>query len=98
ADYAALPESIVVRELRFRVTEPGRRTRDITLVTTLTDARRYPARALAKLYERRWRVEVDLKHLKQTLKLDVLRCQTVAGVVKELLVFVGGANLVGAVG
>lgn len=97
ADYAALPESVVVRELRFRVTQPGRRPREITLATTLTDARRYPARALAQLYERRWRVEVDLKHLKQTLKLDVLRCQTVAGVVKELLVYVTVYNLVCAV-
>ncbi len=97
ADYAALPESVVVRELRFRVTEPGRRTREITLVTTLTDAQRYSARSLAKLYERRWRVEVDLRHLKQTLGLEVLRCQTVPGVIKELLVFAAVYNLVCAV-
>jgi hypothetical protein len=92
--YAALPEAIVVRELRFRVRQPGRRPREITLVTTLTDARRYPARALAKLYERRWRVEGDLKHLKQTLHLDVLRCQTLPGVMKELLMIQTVYNLV----
>jgi hypothetical protein len=96
-DYAALPESIVVRELRFRVKEPGRRPREITLVTTLLDVRRYPARALARLFERRWRVEVDLKHLKQTLGMDVLRCQSVPGVMKELSMFVVVYNLVCAV-
>lgn len=94
ADYAALPESLTVRELRFRVRQPGRRPRQITLTTTLTDAKRYPARALAKLYERRWRVEVDLKHLKQSLKLDVLRCQTLPGVMKELLMIQTVYNLV----
>jgi Transposase DDE domain len=93
-DYAALPESLVVRELRFRVRQPGRRPREITLVTTLTNAQRYTARALAKLYERRWRVEVDLKHLKQSLHLDVLRCQTLPGVMKELLMMQVVYNLV----
>lgn len=93
-DYAALPEAVVVRELRVRVRMPGRRVRALTLVTTLTGATRYSARALAKLYERRWQVEVDLKHLKQTLGLDVLRSQTVPGVVKELLTFAVAYNLV----
>jgi hypothetical protein len=92
--YAALPASITVRELRFRVREPGRRPREITLVTTLLDAEAYPARALAKLYEKRWQVEVNLRHLKQTLGLDVLRCTTVPGVMKELLVFMIIYNLV----
>jgi Transposase DDE domain len=94
ADFAALPDRLPVREVRFRVRRPGRRVRDVTLVTTLLDARRYPAAALARLYERRWQVEGDLRHLKQTLGLDVLRCKTVPGVVKELLVFVTVYNLV----
>jgi hypothetical protein len=92
--YAELPESLVVREVRFRVRERGRRVREVTLVTTLLDARRYSARALAKLYAKRWQVETDLRHLKQTLGVDVLRCETVPGVVKELLMFVVVYNLV----
>ena len=94
AEYAQLPESLVVREARFRVREPGRRVRAVTLVTTLLDPRRYSARALAKLYARRWQVKTDLKHLKETLGMDVLRCETVPGVVKELLMFVIVYNLV----
>jgi hypothetical protein len=92
--YAALPESIVVREVRFQVRVPGYRTREVTLVTTLTDAKRYSARALARLYARRWQVEVNLRHLKQTLKMDVCRCTTFVGVMKELMVFVLAYNLV----
>jgi hypothetical protein len=93
ADYAALPAALAVREVRFRAARAGRRVRWITVVTTLTAAR-YPAAARAGLYERRWQVETDLRHLKQTLGLDVLRCKTVPGVVKELLVFVTVYNLV----
>jgi hypothetical protein len=94
ADYAALPDALHVREVRFRIVRPGRRVRWVTLVTTLTSATRFPATAVAKLYEGRWQVETDLRHLKQTLGLDVLRCRTAPGVVKELLVFVTVYNLV----
>jgi hypothetical protein len=93
-EYARLPASLVVREVRVKVAVPGQRTQVVTLVTTLLDPKRYPARSLAKLYGRRWQVETDLRHLKQTLGLDVLRCQSVPGVVKELKVFAIIYNLV----
>jgi hypothetical protein len=93
-EYAQLPESLVVRELRYTIRERGRRTRVVTLVTTLLDPEQYPAAALAKLYGLRWQVETNLKHLKQTLKMDILRCGTVEGVLKELTVFVLIYNLV----
>ena len=66
----------------------------LTLVTTLLDAGRYPKEVLARLYEKRWAVEVNLRHLKQTLGMDILRCATWRGVWKELLVFVIVYNLV----
>ena len=92
--YAQLPASLVVREVRFQVRLPGRRVQSITLVTTLLDPRRYSAGALARLYARRWQVETDLKSLKETLGMDVLRCETLPGVIKELLMFVIVYNLV----
>jgi len=94
AAYAALPATLMVRELRYAITIPGRRTRHVTLVTTLLDPQRYSARALAKMYGLRWQAETDLRHLKETLGLDVLRSQTVPGVVKELVAFVIIYNLV----
>ena len=93
-DYAALPPSLSVREVKVRVATPGRRVRAMVLVTTLLDRIAYPAEALAGQYESRWRVEVDLRHLKQTLGMDVLRSQSVPGVVKEMLAFVTVYNLV----
>jgi hypothetical protein len=38
-----LPLTLVVREVRFQVTQPGFRTQSVTLVTTLLDAKSYPA-------------------------------------------------------
>lgn len=93
-EYAALPATLMVRELRYRVAVVGWRTRTITLVTTLLDPECYPAEALAELYQQRWHIETNLRHLKTTLHMDVLRCQTVAGVEKELTVYALVYNLV----
>jgi hypothetical protein len=92
--YAALPESILVRELRFAIAVPGFRTKEVTLVTTLLDPVRYPAAELAQLYFDRWQVEINLRHLKQTLHLDVLRCKTVEGIRKEVCMIALVYNLV----
>jgi hypothetical protein len=92
--FAALPASVEVRELRYMVATPGFRCKEITLVTTLLDATRYPAEDLAQLYFDRWQVEVNLRHLKQTLGLDVLRCKTADGVRKELCMIALAYNLV----
>jgi hypothetical protein len=92
--YAQLPDEVTVRELRYRVEVPGYRVREITLVTTLLDAATYPATALADLYYRRWQVEINFKHIKISMKMDVLRCRTVEGVLKELAVFCLAYNLV----
>jgi Transposase DDE domain len=93
-EYAALPATLVVREVRYAIKGRKRRTRVVTLVTTLVDPEQYPAKDLAKLYGLRWAVETNLKHLKQTLHLDVLRCRTVEGVLKELTLLVLIYNLV----
>ena len=65
----------------------------MTLVTTLLDAEAYPADALAELYGTRWRAG-NLKSLKQTMKMDVLKCMTVEGVLKELTMYALAYNLV----
>ena len=73
----ALPATLVVRELRFTIKEPGCRTKTVTVVTTLLDPVRYPARAIAELYRQRWRIETNLRHLKTTMKMEVLHCHSV---------------------
>jgi hypothetical protein len=89
-----LPDRIEVRELRYRIDRPGSRARAVTLVTTLLDAGSYAVEALAQRYRGRWGVEVNLRHLKITMNMDVLRCETVAGVSKELMMYALVYNLI----
>lgn len=92
--WARLPATLQVRELRYLTPKRGYRTRVITLVTTLLDAEAYPAAALAELYLGRWQIELNFRHLKTTMGMDVLHCQRVAGVLKELHMFAIAYNLV----
>jgi hypothetical protein len=94
ADYQNLPDRLRVRILHYRVTRPGFRTRQVTLGTTLTDPRTYPARELAELYQVRWTIEQHFRELKTLLGMQTLRCRTVEGVTKELLVYALVYNLV----
>jgi Transposase DDE domain len=92
--FASLPARLEVRELRYRVHRKGFRVKSITLVTTLLDAALYTVEALAQLYWARWGIETNFAHLKTTMGLDVLKCKTVDGVLKELIVFALIYNLV----
>ena len=80
--------------MRYRISTPGFRTREITLVTTLLDAEAYCVSDLAELYRQRWQVETSLAQLKTTMQMDVLHCKTVPGVLKELTMFAIVYNLV----
>jgi hypothetical protein len=82
-----LPAHLRVRELRYRLTRRGYRSREVTLVTSLLDPQAYPKAEVAELYGERWQVETNLRHLKATMRMDILRCQTVAGIQRELAVF-----------
>jgi len=92
--FAQLPDKILVRELKWRVRESNHRVREVILVTTLLDPVKYPASEIARLYRLRWQVEVDLRDLKITLGLDVLKGRSVDVVMKEVQVFVLVYNLV----
>lgn len=93
-DYDQIPETLELREVRFRITEPGHRTKMITIVTTLTDPEQYTKEDLAALYGLRWNVETDILHIKQTLNLDHLRCKTPEMVQRELWVTLLAYNLI----
>jgi hypothetical protein len=95
-DYDKLPERITVREIRRTIRRAGFRPITVTVATTLLDPELYPADEIVALRMQRWAVETDLRHLKTTMKMDVLRCKTVAGVSKEVAVFTLVYNLVRA--
>jgi hypothetical protein len=94
ATYARLPASLRLREVNVQVTERGFRVESLVVVTTLLDPQQYPAEELAQLYRRRWLVELDIRTIKSTLKLDVLRCKTPEMARKELRAGLLAYNLI----
>jgi hypothetical protein len=97
AQWALIPESLEVRELRYTIPAKGQRTRVITIATTLLDPLLYPKDAVAELYGVRWQVETHFAELKTTLKMRKLKCKTEDGIRKEMAIYCLIYNLVRAV-
>jgi hypothetical protein len=83
--YRAFPDQVLVREVRVG----GR-----ILVTTLLKPRAVSKRELHKLYERRWNIELDLRCIKTTLRMETLSCKTPEMAQKELWVYLLAYNLI----
>jgi hypothetical protein len=92
--YAQIPETLTLREVQFDVTVPGCRVETLTVVTTLTDPKKYSRQDIAALYGFRWNAELDIRQIKQTLHLDHVRCKTPEMVRRELWVTLLAYNLI----
>jgi putative transposase len=93
-EYARIPPTMMLRELRFTISTPGCRSRTITVVTTLLDPVLYPKDEIAQLFGFRWNVELDIRHVKQTLHLDHVSCKSPAMVQRHLWVTLLAYNLI----
>jgi hypothetical protein len=92
--YEQMPEFLDVRELRVHVHQPGFRTETLVVVTTLTDHRTYSSQDIAALYHKRWLVELDIRAIKVSLGIDVLRCRSPHMVRKEIWTALLAYNLI----
>lgn len=91
--FNSLPESLMIRETRVQVEQPGFRVQTLVIATTLLDAE-FSKDDLAQLYRARWNAELDLRSLKQTMQMDVLRCKTPELVRKEVWTHILAYNLI----
>jgi len=85
ADWEGLPESLLLRQIKVTVKQPGFRVNTFYMITTLLDAEDYPATNIADLYFQRWDVELFFRDIKTTMGMDILRCKTPDMVRKEIL-------------
>lgn len=92
--YDRMPPSIEVREIHVHVGRPGSRTESFVVVTTLTDAAEYAKDDLAELYHYRWLAELDIRAIKVTMGMDILRCKTPEMVRKEMWTCLLAYNLI----
>src|SRR3954469_20063928 len=90
--YRKYPESMLMRQVAVDATDKDNRAEHFHVVTTLLDAS-IGGGQFADLYERRWDGEVDIRSVKSTMKMDILRCKTPEMVQKEVWVYMLAYNL-----
>jgi len=92
--YQRMPAFIQVREVHVQVRQPGFRVESLVVVTTLTDAQKYSKEDIGELYHQRWLVELDIRTIKVTMGMDVLRCQSAEMVRREIWTCLLAYNLI----
>ena len=98
SEWDLLPDTIEVRVVKVQTRVKGFRTKSVILVTTLLDPVKYPPIELARLYLRRWRMELTFRDIKSTLQMDVLGCKTPEMVARELRMHLLSHNLLRRIG
>jgi len=83
-DYSAQPETIEIRLVDVQVVEAGFRTDAFTIATTIMDRKVYCAAWIGSVYQSRWLVELDIRSIKCSLGMDILRAKTPEMVHTEL--------------
>ena len=78
-EWLALPERLVLRQIKIHVKEPGYRNRLFYIITTLTDASLFTANDVVGLYFQRWDVELFFQDIKTTILNDSLTRGSSAG-------------------
>jgi Transposase DDE domain len=94
AEYATMPKELKLREIRVRIKDRKKRTREIVIVTTLLDATKYAASELGDLFRQRWHAELDIRSLKTTMGMEMLRTKSPDMVRKEVGTHLLAYNLI----
>jgi hypothetical protein len=84
-EYENHPDSLYIREVKVA----GK-----VLITTYTSPHSVSKADLKALYKKRWTIEVDLRSIKDTLGMGVLRCKTPEMNEKELWAYLLAYNLI----
>ncbi|TWU54428.1 Transposase DDE domain protein [Rubripirellula tenax] len=83
-EYALMPKQVEVRLVDIKVDEPGFRPEGFTIATTIVDHRVYTDTWIGSVYQSRWLVELDIRSIKCSLGMDILRAKTPPMVRTEL--------------
>jgi hypothetical protein len=93
--YRTYPKTLLMRQVTVDARDHNNRVGRFRIITSILD----PAVGgqVGDLYERRWDAEVNIRSLKSTMRMDVLRCKTPEMVEKEIWAHVLAYNLLRAV-
>jgi len=93
-DYTAFPEEISMREVEIQNQRKGFKLKKRIIVTTFLDSRVVSRNDLKMIYDYRWCVEIDLKSIKDTMDMGILRGKTPEMVRKEIWMHILAYNLI----
>lgn len=83
-EYAACPEQIEIRLVDVVIDQPGFRSKKYTIATTILETHVFTRDWLMSVYRSRWLVELDIRAIKCSLGMDVVRAKTPAMVQTEI--------------
>ena len=90
--YRTFPKTLLMRQVSVDARHKDNRVEQFKVITTILDAA-IDGGQIGTLYERRWDGEVDIRSIKATMKMDVLRCKTPEMVRKEIWAHLLAYNL-----
>jgi hypothetical protein len=90
--YRTYPKTLLMRQVSVDARDKDNRVEQFKVITTILDAA-IDGGQIGALYERRWDGEVDIRSIKATMKMDVLRCKTPEMVRKEIWAHLLAYNL-----
>ena len=90
--YRRYPESQTMRQVSVDARGKDNRAERFKVATTILDAS-IGGGQIGELYERRWQGEVDVRSIKATMKMDILRCKSPEMVRKEIWAHLLAYNL-----
>ena len=90
--YRSYPEQLVMRRVTVDARDKNNRVEQFEVITTILDVS-IDGKQIGDLYERRWDGEVDMRSIKSTMQMDILRCKTPEMVHKEIWTHLLAYNL-----
>jgi hypothetical protein len=90
--YRRYPEALVMRQVSVDARDKDNRAERFEVITTMLDAS-IDGEQIGDLYERRWTGEVDIRSIKSTMQMDILRCKAPEMVRKEIWAHLLAYNL-----
>ena len=90
--YRSYPKTLLMREVAVDARDKNNRVQQFKVVTTIL-AMSIDGEQIGALYDRRWDGEVDIRSIKSTMQMDILRCKTPDMVHKEIWTHLLAYNL-----
>jgi hypothetical protein len=92
SQYRSYPKKLIMRQVTVDARDKNNRVKQFKVVTTILD-QSIDGKQIGDLFERRWEGEVDIRSIKSTMQMDILRCKTPEMVHKEIWTHLLAYNL-----